>query len=125
MEQKPKDISELYFFTRQTLEPKGFAFMWVYKPMCPKCGKARIAKLKKRDKVYTCNECKSVFEKAEHDKLLNFNVEYTCPECSHKGELSGDWTSKPTSKTSAVMLKFNCQKCDNKLQISRMSKKKK
>ena len=124
MEEKPKDINELDFFTRQLLEPKGFAFMWVYKPLCPDCNKSRLKKLKKRDKFYACESCNKTFEKPEYNSLLKYNIEYTCPKCSKKGEASGDWI-KPTSKKSAVMQKFTCSSCGEKLKVARISKKKK
>lgn len=125
MEEKPKDISEVFFFTRQPIENKGFAFMWVYKPICPECNKARLKKLKKRDKNYACEACKKTFEPKEHDALLKYNLEYTCPECEHKGTDFGEWTSKPKSKTSTIMLRFICENCKSKLKVARMGKKKK
>ncbi|MBN1923415.1 MAG: hypothetical protein JW791_01480 [Nanoarchaeota archaeon] len=124
MDPKPSDISELDFFTRQVLEPKGFAFMWVYKPLCPDCKNSRLKKLKKRDKVYTCESCKKTFEKGDYGELLVYNIEYTCPKCGKQGTDSGKW-KKPTSKTSTVMQKFECKNCGEKLKVSRMSKKKK
>lgn len=124
MEDKPKDIKELDFFTRQILPGDGFAFMWVYKPECPDCDKARLKKLKKRAKVYTCTACKKNFKKDEYNELLKYNVEYTCPDCKKKGEAHGEW-KKPKSRTSTVMLKFVCDNCGSKLKVYRMSKKKK
>ena len=50
MEEKPKDVSEIDFFTRQIMEGDGFAFMWVYKPLCPECGEARLKKLKRENR---------------------------------------------------------------------------
>lgn len=124
MEEKPKDISELDFFTRQIIGEDGFAFMWCYKPLCPECKKARVKKAKKRDKNYSCIECKKEFEPEEYKGLLKFNLEYTCPECKHKGELHGDW-DKPKSKTAPTMLKFACEKCGAKLKVMRIKKEKK
>ncbi len=123
IDEKPKDISELDYFTRQILEPNGFVFMWVYKPKCPKCNKGRLTKLKKRDKVYTCPSCNSTFSKEEYNGMLYFNIEYTCPECGFKGQLHDKW-NKP-SKSAAVMLKFKCEKCGASLKVVRMKKKKK
>ena len=124
MEDKPTSISEVDFFTRQIMEPNGFAFMWVFKPMCPECGKARLVKIKKRDKVYTCIECKKTFEKSEYNSLLKANLEYTCPNCEHKGKLFTDW-KKPEKKSSVTVLKFVCESCGSKLKVARMKKQKK
>jgi predicted RNA-binding Zn-ribbon protein involved in translation (DUF1610 family) len=123
MEEKPKDIAELDFFTRQIMDEKGFAFMWVYKPLCPKCSKARIKKLKKRDKVYTCSECKAAFELPEYVALLNYNLECTCPKCGKKSEMFGHW-EKPKSKNAPTVLKFKCEHCGEKLKVIRMKKDK-
>jgi DNA-directed RNA polymerase subunit M/transcription elongation factor TFIIS len=124
MEEKPKDITELDFFTRQIIEPDGFAFFWVYKPKCPACSGARLKKLKKRDKIYACAACKKAFEPAEYNALLKYNLEYTCPKCKNKGELFGSW-NKPKLKTAPTMLKFACEKCSEKLKVLRMKKAKK
>jgi len=124
MEDKPKDITELDFFTRQIIQPDGFAFFWVYKPKCPDCSKARVKKLKRRDKEYACEACKKTFSPEEYVALLKYNLEYTCPHCKNKGELSDSWL-KPKSKTAPIVLKFVCQKCGEKLKVVRMKKDKK
>ncbi len=124
MEEKPKDISELDFFTRQIIDPDGFAFFWAYKPKCPDCNNSRLKKLKKRDKVYACESCKKTFEPQEYLALLKYNLEYTCPKCKNKGELHDSWV-KPKSKTAPIMLKFKCEKCNEKLKVMRMKKAKK
>lgn len=124
MEPKPKSLSEVDFFTRQVLDPDGFAFMWVYKPYCPKCKKARMTKIKKRDKLYTCPACKYTLEKPDYNALLIANVEYTCPFCGKKGEFSGNF-KKPEKKSATVMLKFECEHCGKKIKIVRLKKKKK
>ena len=124
MEEKPKDISELDFFTRQIIQPDGFAFFWVYKPKCSSCGNARLKKIKKRDKVYACEACKKIYEPEEYKSLLKYNLEYVCPNCKNKGELCGSW-DKPKSKTAPTMLKFSCEKCKEKLKVVRMKKEKK
>ncbi|MDD2678621.1 MAG: hypothetical protein PHT91_02445 [Candidatus Nanoarchaeia archaeon] len=123
LEEKPKDITELDFFTRQLIDKNGFAFMWVYKPLCPECSKARLKKLKKRDKVYACAECSKTFEPEEYKALLKFNLEYVCPACKYEGKLHDSW-EKPKSKTAPIMLKFKCEKCNEKLKVMRMKKAK-
>lgn len=125
MEPKPTNLSEVDFFTRQIMYPNGFAFFWVFKPMCPACNKARLTKLKKRDKVYTCTnkECGKVFSRKEYDALLNFNLEYVCPKCNKKGELFGHWV-KPAKGSAKVIQKFVCEHCNAKLKIVRMRKQK-
>ncbi|PIU63375.1 hypothetical protein COS83_00675 [archaeon CG07_land_8_20_14_0_80_38_8] len=106
------------------MAPNGFAFMWVYKPLCPACGKARLKKPKKTAKFYACEACKKEFEKPEYNKLLAYNIEYTCPACGKKGLIHGEW-EKPGTKTSKVMVKFECEHCGEKNTIYRMSKLKK
>jgi transposase-like protein len=124
MEDKPKDIAQLDFFTRQPMDEKGFAFMWVYKPKCPECNESRLKKLKRRGKIYTCESCKKNYETEEYNELLKYNLEYTCPYCEHKGELYESWP-KPANRKSSVMLRFTCQGCNKRLKVARMGKKKK
>ena len=122
MEPEPTSLDEVDFFTRQILKPSGFAFMWVYKPICPKCGKSRLKKLKKRDKVYTCVSCGYTAEKDEYNSMLKYNVKYTCPNCGHKGEAYGKW-DKPKSKTATIVLKIKCESCNAPIKIVRMKRK--
>lgn len=127
LEDKPSDIKELDFFTKQFVPLKngeGFALMWVYKPTCPECGEARLKKPSKRAKKYECSACNAEFKKEEYDELLEYNLEYTCPECGYEGKEHGSW-DKPKSKTSTVMLRVGCPECGEKFKVYRMGKKKK
>ncbi|VVB74764.1 Transposase zinc-ribbon domain protein [Candidatus Tiddalikarchaeum anstoanum] len=124
MEPKPTSITGLDFFTRQVMDPDGFAFMWVFRPKCPACKKGVLSKLKKRDKFYTCSECGKQSSLEEYGNLLVANVEYTCPFCKKKGEYSNKW-EKPASKTAPIMVKFECMNCGEKLKVMRMKKEKK
>ena len=123
MEAKPSNIIDVDFFTRQIIYPKGFAFFWVYKAMCPACNKVRLKKAKRRDKFYTCPECAKIYQIEEYNAMLKYNLEYTCPECNKSGELCGDWV-KPKKKTAKVILKFVCEHCKTKLKVIRMKKQK-
>ena len=42
---QPESMDECFYFTNRTLEEgKGRATAWVFKPDCPKCGKAKMGK---------------------------------------------------------------------------------
>ncbi len=122
LEPKPENIQNVNYFSRQVLGKKGFAFMWVYKPKCPECGEARLKKPKKRAKKYKCDSCGEEFTKEKYEELLEYNLEYTCPECGFEGGKHGNW-DKPASKNSKIMLKFRCPECDNLIKVYRLKKK--
>lgn len=132
---QPTDMSECIYFTRRTIG-KGKIKAWVLKDLCPKCKKALIGKPKDpktgkpkiRATEYVCPECGFKINKKEYEESLTCNIEYTCPYCSFSGETQIPYRRKkvkvqtPDGEKSADSLRFQCQKCNKNIDITKKMK---
>ena len=124
----PESMEECFYFTNRKIEEKGNAISWVLKPMCPKCRKAKMGKpvnektgkVKSRAKEYVCPECKYTVDKEEFEATLTMEIEYICPYCGNEGEATTDYKLKSFKGTKAYI--FTCEKCNEKIGITKKMK---
>lgn len=126
MLKQPNSMEELVYFTQRNID-NGYAKCWVFKEECPKCHKAMMGKpvedghVKIRASEYICPNCKYAVEKKEYEDTLTANIEYTCPKCANKGEIQIPYKRK--SVMGVQTLRFECQKCHEKIDITKKMKK--
>jgi len=124
---QPESTAECVYFTRRATD-NGKIVCWVFKENCPKCGKAPMGKpkdkktgsVKIRAKEYVCPACDYKIEKQEYEDTLTANIEYTCPHCSNTGETQIPYKRKTFQGVKALV--FNCDKCNEKIPISKKMK---
>jgi len=124
---QPESVEECIYFTRRNVD-KGQVTCWVFREMCPKCGKAlmgkpkdaKTGKVKIRAKEYLCPECKHLVPKEEYEDTLTANISYTCPKCANKGETQIPFKRKSFEGVKALV--FPCQKCNEKIPITKKMK---
>ena len=123
----PESMDECVYFTRRA-DGAGKSMCWVFKEKCPKCGKALMGKpvdektgsVKIRAKEYVCPSCKHSEEKVAYEEKLTANIAYTCPKCKHAGEIQIPFKRKSVDGVKALV--FNCQKCSEKIAITKKMK---
>lgn len=124
----PDSTEECIYFTNRTIDDKGKAICWVFKEMCPKCGKGlmqkprdeKTGKPKIRAKEYVCPKCNHAVDKKEHEDTLTANVSYTCPSCQHKGEATTPFKRKMIDGVQTLRVK--CEKCNANIDITKKMK---
>jgi phage terminase large subunit GpA-like protein len=125
----PESVDECFYFTNRILEGgKGSLIAWVLKPDCPKCKKAKMGKpvdpktgkVKKRAEIYVCPACKYEVNADEYDETLNVEVMYKCPYCKNQGETTTKYKRKSFQGVQAYV--FECQKCKQKIPITKKMK---
>lgn len=131
IEKKPEseaDIERIIYHTRRKIG-NGSATAWVYRQKCEKCKKGLMGKprgeegnVKIRAKEYVCPECGNTIEKKEYEESLNANIEYACPKCNHKGEMQIPYKRKKVQGMDSLV--FNCEKCNEKILVTKKMKSK-
>ncbi len=127
---EPESMDDLVYFTNRALGD-GKIRCWVYRQDCPKCGKAKMGKPKDektgaakiRAKEYVCEACGHTAEKQEYEETLEAEAVYTCPECKKDGESAIPFKRKKVEGTDA--LRFVCEHCGAKLDVTKKMKEKK
>lgn len=130
VEKKPeseKDIEKLVYFTQRKID-SGHAVAWVYQQECPKCKKAlmgkprdsKTGKPKIRATEYVCPSCGNSMEKKAYEESLQANIEYKCPHCGNEGEVQIPYKRKSFQGVPALI--FPCEKCDEKIAITKKMK---
>lgn len=120
----PESMDDCVYFTRRNID-HGKVMAWVFKGVCPKCKKGlmskpvdkKTGKVKIRAKEYVCPECSYTVEKNEYEDTLTCNAAYTCPFCSHKGEVRFPYKRKTYKGVKALV--FECEKCKKKIPITK------
>ena len=123
----PNSVDECFYFTNRNID-KGNVIAWVYKPLCPKCRKAKMGKpvdektgkVKKRAEIYVCPECKYTVNCDEFDATLKVEIQYTCPKCGKKGEATAEYKRKSFFGVPAYV--FTCEFCREKIGITKKMK---
>ena len=123
----PESMEECVYFTRRA-DGAGKTMCWVFKEQCPKCKKAMMGKpvdektggVKIRAKEYKCPNCGHTEEKVAYEEKLTANIAYTCPKCKHVGEIQIPYKRKTVEGVKALV--FNCQKCSEKILITKKMK---
>ena len=133
---EPKSMGECIYYTIR--DERGIRIKcWVFKEMCPECGKglmgkprdSKTGKLKIRSKEYVCPECGFTIEKQEHEDTLTVSIQYGC-DCGYKGEIQIPFKRKNIQrvdeetgkKKSVPALVFECEKCGKKHAITKKMK---
>ncbi len=130
----PESMDECVYFTRRS-KPQVVA--WVFREKCPKCKKALMGKpkdasgkVKIRAKEYVCPECGHAIEKSAYEDTLTASIQYTCPKCGFSGEHQMPFKRKKIrifdeeegKEVMADALVFNCQKCNEKIAVTKKMK---
>jgi predicted RNA-binding Zn-ribbon protein involved in translation (DUF1610 family) len=133
---EPESMEELAYFTNRIIGD-GSAKAWVYREMCPKCKKEKMGKprdskgkVKIRADEYLCPVCGFTMKKEEYEDTLSCQIKYTCPKCRNNGETEVPFKRKKVQlfdeekqkKVSADAVVFNCQKCNEKIAITKKMK---
>ena len=123
---QPKSMDECIYFTNRASE-KGKIMAWVLRPECPKCRKGLMGKpIKKNGKVdkkadiYECPSCKYQESEEKVGEGMPLNVIYTCEHCGNQGETTTPYQRQSFQGVQAYV--FNCQKCNEKLAITKKLK---
>ena len=129
MVKMPESVDECFYFTNRILENNGSIIAWVYKPDCSKCGKGvmgkpvdpKTGKVKSRADIYVCPECGYEVKKEEFDPTLTVEIQYKCPFCGNEGETTTEYKRKSYKGVPAYV--FTCEKCGEKIGITKKMKK--
>ena len=124
---QPISVEDCIYFTRRNVN-KGQVTCWVFREKCPKCGKelmgkprdAKTGKVKIRAKEYLCPACTHTISKEQYEDTLTANISYTCPHCTHKGETQIPFKRKSFEGVKSLV--FPCQKCNQKIPITKKMK---
>ena len=126
---EPTSMEQCAYFTRRAIG-NGQAMVWVFKNKCLKCKEGVMekpkddkGKTKIRAKEYVCSNCGHVVSKEENEEKSFANIKYTCPECKNEGELQTPFKRKKID--GADTLRFQCQKCNANIDVTKKMKKKK
>jgi len=133
---EPQSMDECVYFTRREIGVQGKVVAWVFRNQCPKCGKALMGKpvekgkVKIRAKEYVCPACKYTVPDEEYEETLTASIQYTCPQCSFKGEIEIPYQRKKIQmldeetgkKKAAEALRFQCGKCGKNIDITKKMK---
>ena len=139
MIKEPESMEELCYFSNRDLDGgKGRARAWVYRGMCPECGKGKMGKpinsktgkAKIRAKEYECPECHFVMDKEEYEDTLECEIIYKCPSCGFEGETAVPFKRKKVQlldeetqkKKSVDAVIFVCEKCKTKIPLTKKMK---
>lgn len=124
---EPQSMNELIYFTNRTLEGgKGKIKAWVYKKLCPKCGKAKMGKpvekgeVKIRANEYKCPSCGFTEEKKVHEESLTLEAKYICPECGKEGGSTTLYKRKSFMGVPSYVVE--CCNCKAKIPITKKMK---
>lgn len=137
---EPTNVSECLYFTRRAicssekLVCSGSVKAWVFKEPCVKCkGKMQAVKPESalaKPREYSCESCGYKIDVKEYEESLLVNIQYTCPKCNASGELQIPYVRKKIKifneeeqkEKTADAIQFNCQKCNEKINITKKMK---
>ena len=119
-------MEELVYYTSRTLG-NGEVTVWVFKQLCPKCGKGMMGKprgekgkVKVRAKEYVCPDCGNTVEKKKYEESLMASIDYTCPECKHKAETQVPFKRKLIKGVQT--LRVSCESCGANIDVTKKMK---
>ena len=123
---KPKSVEECAYFTNRATD-SGRTIAWVFRKECPKCKKGIMGKPQKKggkvDKKaghYDCYSCSYQESNEQVENSLILNVEYKCPHCGNEGETTSEYKRKSFQGVQSYI--FECQKCHQKIPITKKLK---
>ncbi|GIU69860.1 MAG: hypothetical protein KatS3mg002_1096 [Candidatus Woesearchaeota archaeon] len=125
---EPKSMDECVYFTNRTIGEKltGSVRCWVFREKCPKCKKGMMGKpvengkIKIRATEYVCPECNYSEDKKTYEEKLTANIDYVCPKCNYHGQLQIPFKRKVIMGVKT--LRFNCEKCNETIDITKKMK---
>jgi len=117
---QPESVDECIYFTNRTFDT-GKAMAWVYRKMCPKCGKGR--KIDKKADHYVCYACGYKEDAKQMEELLHIEVAYTCPYCGKDGEATTEYKRKVWMGVPSYV--FECKSCGKSIGLTKKLKAKK
>ena len=124
---EPSSMDEFIYFSNRTIEGgKGKIRAWVYRKLCPKCGKAKMGKpvesghVKIRAKEYSCPSCNFTEEKVVHEESLTLEAMFTCPHCKKEGE--GTTLYKRKTFLGVPSYVVECPHCKGKIPVTKKMK---
>ena len=132
---KPESMDECVYFTQRSLanergEFSGEIMAWVFREVCPKCGKVKMGKprdskgkVKTRASEYVCPGCGYSVEKQSYEDSLVAFAEYKCSHCGGEGEAKAPFKRKNINGVQT--LRFACVKCSGNLDVTKKMKEKK
>jgi hypothetical protein len=122
----PDSMDELVYWTSRVVGD-GKVKAWAEREMCPACGKSLMGKprgdngsIKIRAAYYECPDCHHKVDKAEYEETLTVSIIYTCPKCKNSGETQVPYKRKKVQGVDAII--FQCQKCNEKIPITKKMK---
>lgn len=129
-------MDECVYFTRRK-DQNGFVKVWVFKEMCPSCGKGLMGKPRDektgkpriRAKEYVCPECNYTLEADKYEDSLTACVHYEC-SCGNKDDIEISFKRKSVGivdeetgkRKSAKALVFECSKCGKRFVVTKKMK---
>ena len=123
---EPGSMDECVYFTNRTVGV-GSIRAWVYKKTCPQCKKGKLqkpmkknGKIDKKSLVVICNACGFEMPTEESEQGLSMDIIYTCPHCSSSGEATTAYQRKKFHGVDAYI--FQCQRCHEKIPITKKLK---
>lgn len=126
---KPESMEECVYFTNRIIG-SGRAMAWVFRKVCPKCGKGIMGKPQKKggkpDKKadhYVCYSCGYQESNEQFESSLVINVEYKCPYCGNEGETTTEYKRKSFEGVPSYV--FECQQCHKKIGLTKKLKESK
>ncbi len=123
---KPESMEECVYFTNRIIG-SGRAMAWVFRKVCPKCGKGIMGKPQKKggkpDKKadhYVCYSCGYQESNEQVENSLTLNAEYKCPHCGNEGETTSGYQRKTFEGVPSYI--FECQNCSKKIGLTKKLK---
>lgn len=125
---EPKSMEECVYFTNRAVGEKftGNVRCWVFREKCPKCKKAFMGKpvesgkIKIRSPEYVCPSCGYSEEKTSYEEKLTASIDYICPKCQFNGQTQMPFKRK--SVAGVKTLRFNCENCNETIDITKKMK---
>lgn len=123
---KPQSVEECVYFTNRSAD-SGRTMAWVFRKECPKCKKGIMGKpqkkggkVDKKSDYYVCYSCNYQESNEQVENSLILNVEYKCPHCGNEGETTTEYKRKSFQGVQSYI--FECQKCRQKIPITKKLK---
>lgn len=133
---EPKSAEECIYYTKRN-DSQGKMTVWVFKEMCPECGKGlmgkprdpKTKKVKIRSKEYVCPECGHTVEKVQYEDTLTACCKYECL-CGHKDSVKVPFQRRKVrkfdeekqKKVTVEALVVICGGCGKKLLVTKKMK---
>ncbi len=123
----PDSMEELVYWTSRAVGDAKIK-AWAERENCPVCNKSLMGKprgdngsIKIRAAYYECPACHHKVDKTEYEDTLTASIIYTCSKCKNNGEIQIPFKRKKYQGVESLL--FMCQKCNEKIPITKKMKK--